>query len=342
MAEFFEQRNPNLIYMPGFYPPFAYTADQLGHHVETALRGNGHYWMLGPHEELSQEVYQAALSSAYRQAKPHADISGRVELSFFVEAPESNSPVLVVKSENNQSANNLANPTLSLWSAFGGASLCEDVAMVREGGQWTARIALVRRITNNRHLGRGYRSGATYKLSPVPLRDYADPHHTKLVDGRAYGYFGTTVAWPKSQPQAQVVFDFHRAYSIVRIEVAQPGKLEDRIGGPSELARGPFPRPERPRLDRSLVCSVPTYGPNSSCYARPSQSKFAMWQNPMQHAIRSWIRATIALGYRGRLMFLELRPGGYSFPRNTCVRIAPLVWEKSWFMQLSTGRFTRN
>ena len=34
---------------------------------------------------------------------------------------------------------------------------------------------------------------------------------------------------------ATVEFDLHRSYQIVKVEVAQPTKLEDRIGGPAEL-----------------------------------------------------------------------------------------------------------
>jgi hypothetical protein len=64
---------------------------------------------------------------------------------------------------------------------------------------------------------------------------YEDPHHTKLVDGRAYGYFGTTVAWSPDLDEAEVAFDLHRPYRIVKAAVAQPGKLEDRQGGPTLL-----------------------------------------------------------------------------------------------------------
>ncbi len=82
----------------------------------------------------------------------------------------------------------------------------------------------------------GFRSGASYRFDPTPLEfQYEDPHHTKLADGRAYGYFGTTVAWPRTVEQASVLFDLHREYRIARVEIAQPTKLEDRLGGPTQL-----------------------------------------------------------------------------------------------------------
>jgi hypothetical protein len=83
----------------------------------------------------------------------------------------------------------------------------------------------------------GFRSGLAYAFDPTPRElFYEDPQHTKLTDGRAYGYFGTTVAWAKSIARSSVTFDLHRPYRIVRVEVSQPNKLEDRIGGPASLA----------------------------------------------------------------------------------------------------------
>jgi hypothetical protein len=82
----------------------------------------------------------------------------------------------------------------------------------------------------------GFRCGASYQFNPTPREfNYEDPHHTKLADGRAWGYFGTTVAWSKAIDEANVVFDLHRPYRIVKVELAQPAKLEDRRGGPTEL-----------------------------------------------------------------------------------------------------------
>ncbi len=112
-----------------------------------------------------------------------------------------------------------------------------------DGDKYQARVPLLRRITNNRHLPDGFRSGASYRFQPVPRAfKYEDPHHTKLVDGRAYGYFGTTVAWAPSINQAEVIFDLHRSYRVVKVEVSQPAKLEDRRGGPTQLQLSLGPR----------------------------------------------------------------------------------------------------
>ena len=233
MAQFFEERNPHLIYVPGFYPPYAYTVDQLQTHVNQALRDVGHYWMLGPHEELRQPRYQAALRAACESVRPVAEGLAPINLRYHIEQSVGG-PLLIVETDG---ALPEETPLLSLWSAFGGAPVCEAQPLKRsKDGRFQARIPLLRRISNNRHLSSGFRSGATYQFSPAPREyPYEDPHHTKLVDGRAYGYFGTTVAWSKSIDKARVIFDLHRAYRVVRVELAQPTKMEDRMGGPTKL-----------------------------------------------------------------------------------------------------------
>ncbi len=138
MAEFFESRNTNLIYMPGFYPPYAYTVDQLQRHVSQAIRKTKHYWMLGPHEELRQPEYQAALHDAFESATPPiADDVPAVNLRYRVEQDVAG-PMLIVETED---APPLETPRLSLWSTFGGAPLCEKRPMQRtDSGAYRARI----------------------------------------------------------------------------------------------------------------------------------------------------------------------------------------------------------
>ena len=235
MAEFFEIRNPNMTYMPGFYPPYAYDVDELEQHIAQSLRTLGDYWMLSPHKELVEPRYQAALRRAFESARPAvAGDVAPVNLRYRVEENEKRGPQLVVET------NGVAlpsTPRLSLWSTFGGAALCEDVLMQRaDDGSYQARVPLLRRITNNRYLPDGFRSGASYHFEPVPREyRYEDTDHTKLIDGRAYGYFGTTVAWSPAIGQAAVTFDLHRDYRIVQVELSQPTKLEDRVGGPAKM-----------------------------------------------------------------------------------------------------------
>ena len=231
IAEYFKSRAPNCIYMAGFYPPFAYTADELQHHVAQALRTEKHYWMLGPHRELDKDDYQTSLREALEAVSlPVAE--QEVNLTYRVERI-AEIPYLKVQmtgAELNET------PQLSLWAEFGGAPLCKNQAMVKHNGHYEVTVPLLRRITNNRRLADGFRSGVSYGYDPTPQEFmYADPNHTKLIDGRAYGYFGTTSAWSKSIRNVSLDFDLHRPYRIVRVEVAQPNKLEDRIGGPSRL-----------------------------------------------------------------------------------------------------------
>ena len=233
MAEFFESRNGNLLYMPGFYPPFAYSPDELQSHVEQAIRTTGRYWMLSPQEQLRRPEYQAALSKA---AESTAFAQGErvpvVDLIYRVEQNEGG-PNLIVETGGDALPEA---PLLSLRATFGGAPLCREQPMHKtDDGNYRTAVPLLRRITNNRHLPAAYRSGACYRFSPLPHAfRYEDPHHTKLTDGRAYGFFGTSVAWEKSVDEANVLFDLHREYRIVRVEIAQPSKMEDRIGGPTK------------------------------------------------------------------------------------------------------------
>ena len=233
LADYFHGSNPNMFYVPGFYPPFAYSTQELGQHVEIALRDVGHYWMLGPYKELARPEYQASLRTAFEAAKPAASrISNPLTLLSRKEG-SSEQPLLVVTTQTET----LGEPVLlSLFDRFGGVALCEDLPMQRTPTGYEARIPLVRRITGNRRLPDTFRGGAHYRLHPVPREfRYEDPHHTKLIDGAAYGYFGTTVAWNKTIDTASVEFDLHRDWRIKRVEAAQPTKLEDRVGGPARL-----------------------------------------------------------------------------------------------------------
>ena len=78
--------------------------------------------------------------------------------------------------------------------------------------------------------------GQSRCYEPIPNELlYEDQYHTRLFDGRDYGFFGTTVAWGKEITDAEVVFDLHRLYKITKVAVSQPGKLEDRYGGPCQF-----------------------------------------------------------------------------------------------------------
>jgi hypothetical protein len=233
LAEFFESRCPNMYYVAGFYPPYSYSVDQLEQHVAQAIRTTRRYWMLGPHEQLAQKDYQAALRNALELATtPQADARSAVDLTYRVDQ-DTAGPHLVVQMSG---APPEETPLLSLHSSFGGAPLCTAHPMHQSEAGHVARVTLRRRITNNLHMSDGFRSGATYSFNPKPRElFYEDPHHTKLTDGRAYGYFGTTVAWAKTKNRSSVSFDLHRPYRIVRVEISQPSKLDDRIGGPTNV-----------------------------------------------------------------------------------------------------------
>lgn len=233
LAEFFESKCPNVKYLPGFYPPYSYSVDQLHHHVAQALRSTRGYWMLGPHEELSRSDYQTALRSAFEsvEVSPSAD-HAPVNIEHRIDKEEAG-PFLTV-SMTGAAAD--SRPLLSLYTKFGGAPLCKNQPMEDGESGYIARIPLLRLISNNRHQSHGFRSGATYSFSPVPRElFYEDPQHTKLFDGRSYGFFGTTVAWSKATKHSSVTFDLHRPLRLARVELSQSGKLEDRIGGPTNF-----------------------------------------------------------------------------------------------------------
>lgn len=111
----------------------------------------------------------------------------------------------------------------------------EGTAWVEEEGM---RIAWIRyKHIDDKMLENLIDARANYE--PVPHETfYEDPQHVKLCDGRAYGYFNTTVAWSKEVDRSDVVFDLHRPYHITKVEIAQPSKLEDRHGGPTQLEVG--------------------------------------------------------------------------------------------------------
>lgn len=116
--------------------------------------------------------------------------------------------------------------------------MCLKVEMAAAGdGGFRARIPLVRRLTNNRFQDQGLRVGARYSYTPTPRALYYDDvDHAKLTDGMAYGLFASTVAWERNVGRAVVDFDLGREFELTKVQLAQPSKLEDRIGGPS-LAR---------------------------------------------------------------------------------------------------------
>ncbi len=237
MAEYFEVKIPNLKYLPGFYPPYAYSVEQLKYHVAQAIRTGQGYWMLGPQEQHGKPEYQSALRDAYRDESLdwEKDLP-RIDLNHRVVEGEGG-PQLVVETQKVMSDLD-DTPHITLRATESGSALCENQPMkFTSTGMYQFRVPLIRNLTNNRFLKGGYRSGAAYKIDPLPLDYlYEDSDHTKLTDGRAYGMFGTTIAWPESLDEAEVIFDLHRSYRIERVEVSQPGKLEDRVGGPTHLS----------------------------------------------------------------------------------------------------------
>lgn len=236
MAEFFEEKIPNMLYMPGFFPRF-YTPEQLQYHVAQAIRVTGRYWMLSPGSQLKDGKYREALSKAYQKglATPPARERSPIDLRYYVRK-NAGEPFLVVETVQKTDSFKEA-PLLTLRSVLGGATLCENLAMNQaESGNYQARLPLVRLLTNNLYMPNGFRSGILYDYEPIPNEFlYEDQYHTKLFDGRDYGFFGATVAWGKDITDAEVVFDLHRLYKITKVAVSQPGKLEDRYGGPCQF-----------------------------------------------------------------------------------------------------------
>jgi hypothetical protein len=128
-------------------------------------------------------------------------------------------------------------PMLTIRSLSGGATLCKNLPMrCSESGHYRAEIPLVRLLTNNLDQNNGFRSGVSYEYHPVPRRIRGeDTQHTKLTDGRAFGFAGTTAMWESDINHAEVIFDLHRDYKITRVELSQHRKLEDGFGGPTEV-----------------------------------------------------------------------------------------------------------
>ena len=236
MAKFFEEKIPNMLYMPGFFPRF-YAPEQLQYHVAQAIRVTGRYWMLNPGSQLKDVEYREALSEAYQQGLASPSAHTRTPIALRYHAQENKGePFLIV--ETTQKTGVLKEtPLLTLRSVLGGATLCEDAPMSQvEKGKYQARIPLIRLLTNNLYMPNGFRSGILYHYEPIPNEClYEDQYHTKLFDGRDYGFFGATVAWSKDITDAEVVFDLHRSYKITKVAVSQPGKLEDRYGGPCQF-----------------------------------------------------------------------------------------------------------
>jgi len=236
MAEYFQSKNPNLKYMPGFLR--FYQPDEYQYHVAEAIRATGgRYWMLSPYAILPKEAFRAALRRAYENGTPDRLAEGRppIDLEYTIDS-HGNKPVLIVATVQGKDAFG-SRPLLTLRSVRGGASLCEAFPMeLSEDGRYRAEVPLVRLLTNNRYQPDGFRSGVCYEYAPVPRRFlYEDPDHTKLIDGRAYGFYGTTVAWDNSVDASEVLFDLHRPYRILRVAVSQPTELEDGHGGPSQM-----------------------------------------------------------------------------------------------------------
>lgn len=237
MMEFFESKNPNLYYMPGFLR--GYEPDHLEHHVAKAMASTGgRYWMLSPHAWFIDSLYRTALRRAYDKGTEYKVAYGSppVDLDYTI-IFKANKPFLEIKTAQGKGYFREA-PLLTLRSVRGAAPLCKDLPMELTGnGQYRAEIPLIRLLTNNLHQENGFRTGACYEYQPVPRRIRGeDTDHTKLIDGRAYGYAATTAVWDSDVTQAEVVFDLHRSYHIRQVALSQPGKLEDGSGGPTEVA----------------------------------------------------------------------------------------------------------
>lgn len=283
MAEYFQTRNANMLYMAGFYPPYAYSVNELEQHVNLAVRSTKNYWMLGPAAELAQPAYQQALRNAAASVASLKQDAAPIRLHYQVEDRE-DGPMLIVKTDPVPEGDA---PTLSLRSVFGGAALCEDAVMTATADRvFQAEVPLRRRITNNRFLPRSFRSGADYQFTPVPREyQYEDPHHTKLIDGRAYGFFGTSVAWAKSVDRAGVRFDLHRPYQIVRVELAQPAKMEDRTGGPAEMT---LQLGEQPDSAERTYAFQPHFAVSGRDYSEPDNPKKKPYDPRHGRAWLSW------------------------------------------------------
>lgn len=236
MAEYFESKIPNMKYMPGFIR--GNTPSYYEYNMTRVIEGiKGRYWLLAPEEMLKDQIYRTALSNAFEQGQKIKTASNlpAIDIDYSIATTEKG-PKLVVKTQQKKGQFQQA-PLITVRSVRGGAALCEDLQMEpTPNGYYQAEIPLVRLLTNNQYQQDGFRCGTCYEYNPVPLRILGeDTQHTKLTDGRAYGYACSTAIWDSNINHAEVVFDLHKDYKITRVALSQPQKLEDCFGTPSEV-----------------------------------------------------------------------------------------------------------
>jgi hypothetical protein len=186
---------------------------------------------------LQNRGIPSALNNAYAKSQKIKTLYNQppVDLEYKVIHTE-NEPGLVVQTQQKKEQFKQI-PLLTIRGACGGATLCKDLLMkCSESGHYYAEIPLGRLLTNNLEQENSYRSGVSYEYNPVPRRIRGeDTQHTKLTDGRAFGFAGTTAMWGSDINHAEVIFDLHREYKITRVELSQHRKLEDGFGGPTEV-----------------------------------------------------------------------------------------------------------
>ena len=90
---------------------------------------------------------------------------------------------------------------------------------------------------------------------------------------------------PLPEFQAAAVFDLHRPYRITQIEVAQPTKLEDRIGGPTKLELRVARRPEVWEAPRPFEAHFPVTVKNAT---EPDTQRKAPYDRRHDRAWLSW------------------------------------------------------
>ena len=235
MAEYYEGRIPNMKYMPGFIR--GNTPGYYEYNMAQVIESMGRYWLLAPDEMLKEQRFRTSLSNAYEKGQKVKTASDKpaVDLDYSI-VDTGNEPKLVVQTRQKKNHFRQA-PRITLRSVRGGAPLCENLTMERaSSGHYRAEIPLIRLLTNNRYQQDGYKSGVCYEYHPVPTLILGeDVQHTKLTDGRAYGYTGSTVLWDHEINHVDIVLDLHKEYKITRIALSQPHKLEDYLSIPSEV-----------------------------------------------------------------------------------------------------------